>query len=95
MLEEYLMNESDIENNSWIKYILSGLCAIFFTLLSLQMRAQENIDFIQNQEIAELKNVIKEQEKIIIYFKMAIEQKFNRRSDSSTPSDGGYNGSGR
>lgn len=76
------MDETDVENNSWIKYILSGLCAIFFALLGIQMRAQENIDSIQNREILEMKQVLKDQEKTIIYFKMIIDQKLGLHDQS-------------
>lgn len=76
------MHESEQSSTSWIKYILSGLVACFFALLGIQMRAQENVDSIQNRDISEIKEVVKQQEKIIIFLKTIIEE---RRYGSDTP----------
>lgn len=77
IIEDINMTESESSSTSWIKYILSGLVACFFALLGIQMRAQENVDAVQNRDIAELKQIVHQQEHIIVFLKTIIDQKIN------------------
>lgn len=67
------VNYINSDSSLWLRYILSGLVAIFFALLGIQMRAQENIDSVQDEKIHELSGQVKEQERSIMRLQLSIE----------------------